>query len=285
MKASDSGSSSEPQTAQQSIGSIIESKRSWWKAYILAWLPLGASYLIILTVFVNVEGMTLITTWIANILFPSIASIGVVLFTLEYVIARSVRTQISLHTIAAVVYSTLWALALFRLLQVFSGLVDGDWSPPVWPSAVVAWQLFQGLALYFIVASGTYAYWALTKLSELHRGDHGMPSTMRIYTKSANGLVPVSITELSAAQSFDGTTILYVGPTQLESRLSLLDLESKLPVDKFLRVHRTTLINLDQIQAVEPAGNGRQSVHMRNGMTFETSRAGASALKSRFAIV
>ncbi len=257
----------------------------WWRAYILAWLPLGLSYLIILGLFVDIDGQTLLVTWLANILFPSLVSVGVVWVILKEVVYKSWRTQVVLHTIGAVLYSALWAMTLFRLLQLFKGLLSGDWSPPIWPSPVIAWQLFQGLALYFIVASGTYAYWALAKLKQNGLTVKSEKLSKRIYARSELGLVPVSVEEISAVKTGDGTTALFVGPTRLEARLSISDLEGLLPPEKFVRIHRTAIINLDHIQSVEPAGNGRQTVHLVDGLTLETSRAGTNALKARFAIV
>ena len=91
--------------------------------------------------------------------------------------------------------------------------------------------------------------------------------------------------EISAVTTSNGAAILIVGPSQLESRMSMSELEAMLPTEKFVRIHRTALVNLDHIQSLEPAGNSRHTVHLKNGLTFETSRAGSTALKSRFAIV
>lgn len=263
---------------------LLEPK-NWWKAYALAWLPLGLAYLLVLGVFVDIDGRTLVTTWLANILYPSIVSIGVVWFTLTELVQKKLRLQLIIHTLGAVAYSALWALTLFRLLQLFNGVFNGNWSAPIWPSPVIAWQLFQGLALYFIIVSGTYAYWALAKLKQ-----HGLTlepeaPAARLYSRSSEGLVPVLVNEISAVRTLDGVTQLMVGAKQLESRLSLSELETLLPSETFVRIHKSVIINLDQVHSVEPAGNGRQSVHLQNGLTFETSRAGAAALKSRFAIV
>ncbi|NQY14208.1 MAG: LytTR family transcriptional regulator DNA-binding domain-containing protein [Henriciella sp.] len=259
--------------------------RNWWKAYILAWLPLGLSYLIILGVFVDIDGSTLLVTWLANILYPSVVSIGVVWLCVKEIIHKPPRFQIIIHTLGAVAFSALWALTLFRLLQLFNGLLTSEWTPPIWPSAVIAWQLFQGLALYFIIVSGTYAFWALSKLKQNGLNLTPDPIRTRIYSRSELGLVPVTVDEISAVSTSDGATLLIVGPAQLESRMAISELEALLPLDKFVRIHRTALVNLDHIQSLEPAGNGRQTVHLKNGMTFESSRAGSTALKSRFSIV
>lgn len=279
-----------PAVAPQNEHSLLTSTHlldpgNWWKAYVLAWLPLGLSYLIILGVFVDIDGSTLLVTWLANILYPSVVSIGVVWLCVKEIIHKPPRFQIIIHTLGAVAYSALWALTLFRLLQLFNGLLTGEWTPPIWPSAVIAWQLFQGLALYFIIVSGTYAFWALSKLKRNGLNLTPDPIRTRLYSRSELGLVPVTVDEISAVSTSDGTTVLIVGPSHLESRMALSELEALLPSDKFVRIHRTALVNLDHIQSLEPAGNGRQTVHLKNGVTFESSRAGSTALKSRLSIV
>ena len=257
----------------------------WWKAYILAWIPLGLAYLVVLGLFVDIDGSTLLVTWLANVLYPSVVSVGVVWMTMKEIVYRPPRLQIAIHTIGAIAYSALWALTLFRLLQLFNGLLNDDWAPPIWPSAVIAWQLFQGLALYFTVVSGSYAFWALTRLKQNGLDLKAEELSQRIYARSESGLVPISIADIAAVTTNDGATVLHIGLKPLDSRISMSELDALLPSEKFVRVHRTVIVNLDQIQAVEPAGNGRQTVHLQNGLTIETSRAGAAAMKARFAIV
>ncbi|NNE41452.1 MAG: LytTR family transcriptional regulator [Marinicaulis sp.] len=251
----------------------------------MGWAPLGLSYLIILGLFVDITGLTLVTTWVANVLFPSIAGIGVVWVVLSLLIHQTPRVQIGAHTLGAIVFSTVWALTTFRLLQAFAGLTTGVWSAPNWPSPVVAWQLFQGLAIYFTIVSVTYAYWALTRLTSAETESVSLGAPQRIYAKTNNGLVPLIVNDICAARTIDGLSYLFVGRNKLESRMTLAELEAALPDEQFLRIHRSAIINLDQIQSIEPAGNGRQTIHLTNGETIETSRAGSAILKARVSLV
>lgn len=257
----------------------------WWKIYLSGWFALGLAYLIILCVFVNITGRTLATTWLANIAYPSIASVLVVWFTVRVLIGQKAYVQVVAHTVLAVGYSALWLLVAFRLFQLFEGIFADDWSAPDWQSPVVAWQLFQGLAIYCVIVSATYAYWALRRLEDVQRRTARPQAPTRLYAKDEDGLVPVSLDEITLARTINGVTYVFVGPRRLESRLALGELEQILCGRTFVRVHRTAIVNLDHIELVESAGNGRQTVRMTNGIMLETSRSGASELKSRFAIV
>lgn len=260
---------------------------NWWKVYLAGWLPIGISYLLILGLFANVSAFTLVATWLANVLFPSIAGMGVAWLIFNIFVRLSVRGQMAIHTVGAVVFATLWAMAAFRLLQLSSGLLRGDWSVTNWSSAALAWQLFQGLAIYFTIVSASYAYWALRKLSEATEQVPSQPAQtgQRVYAKTADGLTPLNEEDISLARTMDGLTFLFVGQRKLDSRMTLSELEDALPSDNFLRVHRSAIVNLDHIQSIEQAGNGRKTIHLKNSVSLETSRAGASALKTRLALV
>lgn len=257
----------------------------WWKVYLAGWFALGLAYLIILGVFVNITGRTLVTTWLANIAYPSIASVLVVWFTVRVLIEQKAHVQVVAHTVFGIAYSAIWLLVAFRLFQLFEGTFAGDWSAPDWQSPVVAWQLLQGLAIYCVVATSTYAYWALQRLEGVQRESSRPQSPTRLYAKDQDGLAPVALNEITLARTIDGMTYVFVGPRRLESRLTLGELERILCRRTFVRVHRTAIVNLDHIELVESAGNGRQTVRMTNGAVLETSRNGTSELKSRFAVV
>ena len=60
---------------------------------------------------------------------------------------------------------------------------------------------------------------------------------------------------------------------------TLNELEARLDPAEFLRVHRSAIVRLDQIQEVEPAGSGRYRVTLKGGGTLTVSRGRAQALK------
>lgn len=259
---------------------------NWWKAYLLGWFPIGLAYALILGLFVNIDGLTLITTWLANILVPVIMGIGVSWLILRIMHATNWKLQLALHTAGSIIFSTLWALGAFRLLQIFSGLLTGEWIAPNWPAPVIAWQLFQGVSIYFVICSGSYVYWTLKNFPWPGQEDEEFrEERRRIFARKDDVILPIDIVDVTAIRAIDGATFIFQGSTQLESKANLSQLESELPERLFLRIHRSAIINSDHIQSIEPAGNGRMSVHMTNGETIVSSRAGTQILKSRLPLV
>ena len=61
------------------------------------------------------------------------------------------------------------------------------------------------------------------------------------------------------------------------------ELEAKLDQEKFARVHRSYIVNLDRIGEIEPTESGDFRIHMRDGSAIRFSRRYRSLLKGRFA--
>jgi len=64
-------------------------------------------------------------------------------------------------------------------------------------------------------------------------------------------------------------------------RLTLAEFEKALDGARFIRVHRSRIVNVDRVSRAEPAGGGRMLLHMENGEMISTSRAGARLLRDR----
>ncbi|MEL6757832.1 MAG: LytTR family DNA-binding domain-containing protein, partial [Pseudomonadota bacterium] len=90
--------------------------------------------------------------------------------------------------------------------------------------------------------------------------------------------------------SFDYDDIFYLEANGDEVKLrtrtgttkttkSLSSLADALPTPPFVRIHRSHIINIENVQSAEPAGNGRLTIHLSNGTSLITSRAGARAFR------
>ncbi|MGH1556966.1 LytTR family DNA-binding domain-containing protein [Caulobacter segnis] len=61
-------------------------------------------------------------------------------------------------------------------------------------------------------------------------------------------------------------------------RMTLAQFEKTLDAALFVRVHRSSIVNVDMIERAEPAGGGRMLLHMANGQVVQASRAGSATL-------
>jgi two-component system LytT family response regulator len=66
---------------------------------------------------------------------------------------------------------------------------------------------------------------------------------------------------------------LYVGAKSHLLRLSMADLEEKLDPRKFLRIHRSTIINFDRVREMQRNVNGEYVVILKDGTQLKLSRS------------
>lgn len=66
-------------------------------------------------------------------------------------------------------------------------------------------------------------------------------------------------------------------------RSTVASIAEKLDTARYARIHRSFLVNLDQVEAIEPLDSGDARVHMRDGTTLPCSRTYREALRQRLA--
>jgi two-component system LytT family response regulator len=64
-------------------------------------------------------------------------------------------------------------------------------------------------------------------------------------------------------------------------RMTLSEFEQSLDPGRFIRVHRSRIVNFERIARAEPAGGGRLLLHMDDGEAIAASRAGSRILRER----
>jgi two-component system LytT family response regulator len=73
---------------------------------------------------------------------------------------------------------------------------------------------------------------------------------------------------------------LHAGGKSHMLRRSFSDFEASLDPRRFVRIHRSTIVNLDQVARLTPQGHGEYVVTLRNGAKLTTSRTYAAKLQS-----
>ena len=65
-------------------------------------------------------------------------------------------------------------------------------------------------------------------------------------------------------------------------RSTIGGIEGKLDPERFVRVHRSYIVNLDQVGSIEPLDTGDARVHMKDGSNLPCSRTDRGGLKLRY---
>ncbi len=94
----------------------------------------------------------------------------------------------------------------------------------------------------------------------------------RIVVKSDGEIVCLKPHEIDWAESAGNYVCLHVGAATHILRETITALESRLGARQFLRVHRSTLVNVDRIKTLRPSLYGDYSILLRDGTKLTLSR-------------
>jgi two-component system, LytTR family, response regulator len=101
----------------------------------------------------------------------------------------------------------------------------------------------------------------------------------RIFVRDGSRIVPIPLANLERIQGADDYATLYTTTKEYLVSIRLSDFESRLSRANFLRIHRSHLINLEHVTAIEPYDASRLQVVMRSGARIVATRTGSKRLR------
>ena len=119
---------------------------------------------------------------------------------------------------------------------------------------------------------------------EPHREAHGGAGPTdgfveRLYAHKGQRIVPLRVAEVVRITAADDYTEVHGRGETFLLPLRLQDLERRLDPARFVRVHRSHVVNLDHVRQMLPRGDRQIEIHMTDGATLLASRAGSRKLK------
>ncbi|WP_233503598.1 LytTR family DNA-binding domain-containing protein [Sphingomonas psychrotolerans] len=211
----------------------------------------------------------------------------------RFVLRRRPAVAAVLHVPLAVAFALSWYLCTIVSFGLTPSWIRAGISVAPFGPVALAWQMFQGVTLYAALA--LFAYWrdAMARLESLRAGRTAAtdqatsaPPPARetvgsLLVRCDREVVPVALNHIVIISGVDGYAEVVTNARRLLSTTTLARFEAILPLEQFVRVHRSHIARLGAIRHAEPAGNGKLLLHMENGDMVSTSRTGARALKER----
>ena len=194
------------------------------------------------------------------------------------------RYNLAIHVAAVVPFSILHTsgMAALRLLW-FSGIVHVPYSFPL-TAGRLEYEFAKDLVTYLMLTTGVVALNFL-----LQRKPEPAP-TLQPETPSSSSAEPPSPVERFAVRQRGGSeimvevadidwieasgnyAILHVGAETFEIRSSLAKLESELDAKRFVRVHKSHVVNIARVTEVIPWVGGDWRIRLRDGAEVNLSR-------------
>lgn len=95
----------------------------------------------------------------------------------------------------------------------------------------------------------------------------------RLLVKSEGRVLLVKVEDIDWIEAADNYVHLRVGKDSHMMRETMSSLETKLPPDKFMRISRSTIVNVERIQELQPMFHGEYIVVLKNGTKLTLSRS------------
>ena len=102
----------------------------------------------------------------------------------------------------------------------------------------------------------------------------------RLFVRVGVAIVPVAVAAVSWFEARGDYVAAHAGPARHLLHLSLNRLEARLDPERFVRIHRTHIVNLDHVTAFRREGKGRLVAELADGTRLAVSRSRAHDLRS-----
>ena len=99
------------------------------------------------------------------------------------------------------------------------------------------------------------------------------PPSDRLAVKGDGRVVFVKMADIDWVEAADNYVSLHVGKDTHLLRETMTNLEQRLPREKFIRISRSTIVNMERIKELQPLFHGEYAVMLRDGTRLTLSRS------------
>lgn len=101
----------------------------------------------------------------------------------------------------------------------------------------------------------------------------------RILVRDRGQIFPLAIAEIEYLKSDSKYTLIAARGSNFFVRIALAELEPRLNAERFLRVHRNAIVNLDFVESMKPDEQSQLEIHMRDGSKLLANREASKLLR------
>lgn len=102
----------------------------------------------------------------------------------------------------------------------------------------------------------------------------------RVFVRERNRILVVPTGDIERLEARGDYVALHVGPKRHLVQVTIADMERRLDPGRFVRVHRSHIVNLDYVVAFNTDPKGALEVELRGGTRLSVSRSRAQALRN-----
>jgi len=204
----------------------------------------------------------------------------------DWLIHRSMPIQLLGHIAIGAAFSLLAYWLLMVLLGLIHGVSATEFEVRPFLERNMAWQLLQNVTTYGMIVA-IAALHGRPEPVTMFIGDAGTEAgeqengLSRYFIRSGDEIRPIDVVRIVSITGADDYAEVATLDGRHLVRMTLAEFERSLDPARFIRVHRSRIVNVKRIERAEPAGGGRLLLHMEDGEIIAASRAGSRLLRDR----
>ncbi len=101
----------------------------------------------------------------------------------------------------------------------------------------------------------------------------------KLLIKQSGKIIILNLDEIQWIEAMGDYVNIHTSEESYLVQQSLSHLESRLDPNRFVRIHRSSIVNLDAVQKIVNWANGKYKVYLKDGEELTLSRSGAKRLK------
>ena len=108
------------------------------------------------------------------------------------------------------------------------------------------------------------------------------PAVEQLFVRERNRVVAIPVDSIVRVQAADDYAEVVTDSSKHLLRITMKQLDTQLDSEKFVRIHRSTIVSLRHVKEIAGCGNGRYEVSLTDGAIAVASRSGARRLRQIF---
>lgn len=203
---------------------------------------------------------------------------------------RDWRRLLAIYLLASVAFSVAHVLLMVGMRHAAFALLGGDYAFGPWPRQLW-YEYLKDFRTFFAIVLVIEGWRALLRRLQgearlLDAPDdapvpESEPPARRFLVKMLGREFLIPADGIAWAQAAGNYVNLRSGDREYPLRSTLSGLLQRLDPDRFVQVHRSWLVNLEQVVAIEPLESGDANIHMQGGHVIPCSRRYRDALRAR----
>jgi two-component system LytT family response regulator len=101
----------------------------------------------------------------------------------------------------------------------------------------------------------------------------------RIFVRDRGRIIPIAVDGIDRLEAEDDYVGVHTAGKRYLVYLTMSEFEARLDPQRFVRIHRSHIVNLDKVAAFLPEDGGRLSIEMKDGTKLTASRTRARELR------